>query len=163
MMKMQKTERSLSTIAALLLFAVFAVGVLSVLLGGVGSYRRITERDENAYHDRTGVQYLMTKLRQAESPEAIGVASFGGGDALQITQMVDGEGFITRIYCYDGWLMELFTPIDGEFSPADGERVLSAASLKLGREENLLELSLTDSDGKVIPLRYALQSGEGVA
>ena len=45
MMKDQRKMRSLSTVAALLLLAVFAVGILSVLLGGRGQASRLERRN----------------------------------------------------------------------------------------------------------------------
>ncbi len=161
MMKDSKREKSLSTVAALLLFAVFAVGVLAVLLGGARIYSRLTQRDEETYGSRTCAQYVMTKLRQAESPEAIGLVRFGDGDALEITQKIEGEAFVTRIYCHEGWLMELYTVSGGEFAPEDGERILPASGLAISREDALLNMTVTDGSGKAQKLFYAL-SGEEV-
>ena len=45
-------------LAALLLFGIFAVCVLMVLLTGANAYRRLTERDQQAYQRRTCAQYL---------------------------------------------------------------------------------------------------------
>ena len=70
-MKQQKTQQSISALAALLMFGVFAVGILSVLLGGADSYRRLTQRDRVSYDERTCAQYMATKLRQAPSPESV--------------------------------------------------------------------------------------------
>ena len=53
-------ERSLSTLAALLTFALFAIGILSVLLGGAKVYRRLNQRDQQSYDSRTCAQYNTT-------------------------------------------------------------------------------------------------------
>ncbi len=157
-MKTIKTERSLSTIAALLLFAVFAVGVLAVLFGGAKAYNRITERERQSYNLRTSSQYVMTKLRQAESPQAIKIVPFGEGEALQISQTVEGKEYATRIYCHNGWLMELFAAADGDFSAADGEPVLNISDLSVGLENGILKITLTDNVGESVSVRHALRS-----
>ena len=152
--------RSASMIAALIVLALFAVGILSVLLGGAGAYRRLTARDQQAYEDRTCSQYLATKLRQASCADAVEVLPFGDTDALRITQILEGEVYETRIYCHDGWLMELFSLAGGEFSPEDGEQILEAKGLKIQNQQGLYTLELTGEDGKRILLTLSARGGE---
>ena len=111
-MKNHTNERSLSALAALLTFALFAIGILSVLLGGANVYRRLTQRDAQSYDSRTCAQYIATKLRPAPSPGAVAIAPFGDGDSLFITETIGDSTYLTRVYCHNGWLMELFTVAD---------------------------------------------------
>lgn len=144
-MKNYNKERSLSALAALLTFSLFAIGILSVLLGGANIYRRLNQRDTKSYDSRTCIQYLATKLRQAPSPGAVAVAPFGSGDALLIYEVVENETYLTRVYCHDGWLMELFTVADGDFNPEDGEKILPMVSFTPKAENSLVTFSLIDS------------------
>ena len=159
-MKDYKNERSVSTVAALLLFAVFAVGVLGVLLGGAQSYRRLTQRDEAAYDSRTCTQYLATKFRQAPESGTVQVVSFGEGSALLIPHTVGGEDYMTRIYCHDGWLMELYSIADGEFSPEDGEKILPASDLTITRQQDLLVIGITDGNKQALRIKVSLRGWE---
>ncbi len=134
-------------LAALLLFAVFAVGVLSALLGGAGIYRRLTRRSQEGYDSRTGLQYLAARVRQAPDGDSVSVGSFGGVEVLRLRQEIDGREYVTWVYCQDGWLMELFGTGEGVFAPEDGERLIPMESLSLTLEEGLLTLCLTDSSG----------------
>ena len=145
-MKIYDKERSLSALAALLTFALFAIGILSVLLGGANAYRRLTQRDQHSYDSRTCAQYIATKLRQVPSPDAVTVAPFGESDGLFITETIGDSTYLTRVYCHDGWLMELFTISDGEFHPEDGEKILPLQSLSLTRNGSLISIQLTDWD-----------------
>ncbi len=151
--------KSLITPAVLLLFALFAVGILSVLLGGARTYRGLTERDERSYENRTAVQYLATRVRQAESPQDVTLAPFGEGDGLCLLQEIDGTVYATRVYCYDGWLRELFARHDVTFSPQDGEKVLPLSQLELSLEDGLLTATLHHTDGTSQPL--VLHIGRG--
>ena len=160
-MKQQKTQQSISALAALLMFGVFAVGILSVLLGGADSYRRLTQRDRVSYDERTCAQYMATKLRQAPSPESVVLSSFGDGDALLISQQVGQAEYCTRVYCHDGYLIELFAASGGEFAPEDGERLLPAQGLSLRRAGGLLYVELTDGNGQEVSLVLSLRGGEG--
>ncbi len=161
-MKDYKNERSLSTVAALLLLAVFAVGVLAVLLSGAQSYRRLTQQDQIAFDSRTVAQYLASKLRQAPGPEAASISDFGGTAALQIIQQIDGEEYVTHIYCHDGWLMELFSIAQGDFSPEDGEKVLPASDLRITRQQDLLTVELLDGSGEPVCLKLSIRGWEDV-
>ena len=139
-------ERSLSTLAALLTFALFAIGILSVLLGGAKVYRRLNQRDQQSYDSRTCAQYIATKLRQVPTPDAVVIASFGDGDALLIGETIGQDSYLTRVYCYNGWLMELFTISGGDFAPEDGEKILPLRDLTLNHEESRISVSLTDTN-----------------
>lgn len=159
-MKHRLKQQSISALAALLMFGVFAVGILSVLLTGAGAYQRLTERDRLAYDSRTCAQYVATKVRQAGAPGAVRVENFGGVDALVIVQEYDGVEYWNRIYCHDGWLKELFTAAQGEFAPEDGEKILPAQKLELERQNGLLRVKLTDGNGTAMDLNLALRAGE---
>ena len=147
-MKQHVQMRSLSTVAALLVLAVFSVGILSVLLGGVKAYTRLIARDQTAFDSRSAAQYLATKVRQTSGSEAVSVAPFGDGQALVIAEVVEGDMYLTRIYCHKGWLMELYSPA-GEFALEDGEKLLPLKSLELSLEGRLLSAVFTTEDGKV--------------
>ena len=143
-----------------MLMAVFAVGVLGVLLGGAQCYRRLTWRDAAAYESRTCAQYLMSKLRQAPETDGVQIVSFGGGDGLLIPETVEGEDYVTRIYCHDGWLMELYSVADGEFAPEDGEKILPASGLAVTRQRDLLLIGITDGSGQALSLKILLRGWE---
>ena len=114
---------------SLLLLLVFAVCVLSVLLTGADTYQTLTRRDQDSYDRRTAAQYLATRVRQADRADGIAVADFQGCDALELTETIDGTPYITRVYCYDGYLRELFSAAEAQMTPADGEKVLEAQAL----------------------------------
>ena len=158
-MKKRPIQHQLNGLMALLLFGVFAACVLAVLLTGANAYRRLTQRDQEAYLRRTCVQYLATRVRQADSRDRISVESFGGADALVLTE-TDGS-YTTRIYCYDGWLKELYCLAEEPMEPQDGQRIMEAEALALSLEDGLLEVTLTAAGGTEDTLRLSLRSGDG--
>jgi len=143
-----------------LLLGIFAVSVLGVLLAGAGAYSRLTRRDDRAYNSRTGLQYVAAKVHQAPAPGAVQVTDFGGVDALTVTQQVDGADYVTRVYCHDGWLMELFCAAGAEFEPRDGERLLKAQSLTLEQRDGLLYVELVQEQERH-ELILCLEQGKG--
>ncbi|MBE6972352.1 MAG: DUF4860 domain-containing protein [Ruminococcaceae bacterium] len=139
-MKENTTKRSVSGLAALLLLGVFGASILLVLLTGANLYQMMIQRGRQTGDDRIRTQFIATSVRQAPVSGAITVESFGNGDALTIRQEIQGEVYLTRIYCYDGWLMQLFAEEDGIFDPQDGETIVPADQMTLSRENDLLRV-----------------------
>lgn len=156
-------KQNRNVLPVLVLLSIFAICVLSVLLMGANAYHRLTTRDQAAYERRTCAQYLATKVRQAPVPDAVFVSSFGGEDALVFAENIEGETYLTRIYCCDGWLRELFSAADGIFVPEDGEKVLPAQALCLTLKDGLLSVQITDSSGRPIHLKLSIRGGGGGA
>lgn len=133
---MKEKRFAIFNLAALLVLTIFALGILLVLLTGATVYRGLVEDGEGAYLRRTAAQYLTTRIRQAEG---VAVGSFDGCQALLLEEEGDT---VTRIYCWDGWLRELYTVPEAQVSAKDGERLLEAESLALKQEDHLLTLTV---------------------
>lgn len=159
-MKHERGKGNIAGLAALLLFGVFALCILSVLLTGATSYQRLTERDQSAYSHRTAAQYLTARVRQADRVGSVSVGGFGDGDALFITEEIGGVGYETCVYCHGGALREMFTFAGEKFAPEDGEVLLPVQGLELTLEGQLLTAKITNEDGSVQNLTLLLRSGE---
>lgn len=162
-MKRERGQGNIAGLAALLVFGVFALCILLVLLTGADRYQRLNLRDQNAYSHRTAVQYVATRVRQADQAGALSVGQLGGSDALFIAEEHDGVGYVTCVYCYEGTLRELFTFADEPLAPEDGEILLPLRGLELELDGQMLTARLTDETGKMQNLRLFLRSREGVA
>lgn len=142
-------------LAALALLAAFAVGMLSCLVAGAGSYGRLTRNGDRAYTRRTAAAYLHTQLSRAGE---VRVEPFGEGAALCLHETLDGTEYTTRIYCHNGWLMELFARREAVFDPEDGRQVLALESLDITVEGEMLTLRFADGHGEQ---RLQWMRGEG--
>lgn len=153
-------KHEISGLFALLLFGVFAVCILSVLLTGADVYHKLTERDRETYDMRTCTQYIATKVRQTQSGALVDVTDFGGVDALTLYEDIEGIRFVTRIYCCDGWLRELFTWGEGEYYPQDGEKILEASALSASIEDGMLNVEITNTAGENSHIELYLRGKE---
>lgn len=164
-MKRQPIKHQLDGLIALLLFGVFAVCVLSVLLTGAQAYRRLTQRDQNTYSRRTCTQYMAARIRQADCLDGVAVEDFGGTPALVLAGAPGTEEYITRVYYYDGWIMELYADRTAPLEPADGEQIMRSDGMELSlTEDGLLTIRVSDASGAENTLTLALRSGrEGAA
>lgn len=159
-MKKRSTQYQLEALIALLLFTVFAVCVLTVLLTGANAYSRINERDQATYNQRTYMQYMAARVRQADTINGISVEKFGSSDALSLYSRTAGGNYITHVYCYNGYLMELYASESASLNPEDGEKIMEAAELKLSMNGNLLTATITDIDGTDNTLHMSVRSGK---
>ena len=158
-MNKRQNKQHMSSLLALLLFALFAVCILSVLTTGAGVYRRVAQRDDSSYNHRTAAQYVSSKVRQADSPASVSVEDFHGIPSLTLRQDLGGIALLTRVYCHDGWLRELYYLEGSDLSPADGEKVLPMADIAAELTDGLLLVRMTDTDGQQQELMLSLRTG----
>jgi hypothetical protein len=138
---MKKNPFKITDLLALTVFAAFAVCVLIVLLSGARVYKTLVQRGEESFRLRMATQYVATRVRQAED---VTVADFDGYEALHIREEIDGAVYVTRIYCCDGYLRELFCAQSAKLSPEDGEKIMEAESMSFSQNEDLLTVSVDD-------------------
>lgn len=156
-MKRKTIQHHIDALAALLLFGVFAVCVLAVLLSGADAYQRLTGRDQNAFDRRTAVQYLATRVRQADAAGGVALEEFGGVRSL----VLDAQStYPTWLYCYDGQLMELYCYVEDRPGPEDGLPLLELEGLDVSLSDGLLTLEVTGAGGETSTLLLSLRSGE---
>ncbi len=121
------------------------MSVFPALVGGLGVFERIFSRSETAFNSRTCVGYIYTHIRSCGSPEDIYVSGFSGS-CLEIPDE-SGE-FVTKIYCHQGWLTELFCEKGSELSPEDGERVMKLESILFFEQNGLLKVTFANGETK---------------
>jgi len=162
-MKEQIKKPKMGGLLALLLFAVFAACILLVLLMGAKAYKQLVLRDNESYDRRTATQYIITRVRQSDLDGAFSVRKESVGDVLAMSEEVDGSEYETLVYCYDGYLRELFTVGDSEFDPQAGEKILPVELFAVQLEEGLLSVELELPNGDADNIVMSVRSGEGAA
>lgn len=160
---MKKTESRFQTekLLPLVLFAVLAVCTVLVLLTGAGVYRRLTERGREAFHNRTVPLYIATKVRQADCAGGVSVENRNGMDVLCLKEVIDENDYVTRIYCHEGVVRELFSAEDMSFDPAAGERITEASEVWFSLEAGCLTVEVICEDGTVTEQNLTLRSEAG--
>lgn len=151
----------LSGILVLLVFTLFSVSILMVLLTGADVARGLTRQDRESYDQRTAVQYVTTRIRQAEQRGMISVCQYGDGDALVFSQDIEGCRYQTMVYAWDGYMRELFCESGYEQAPEFGEKILPIAGLEARLEAGVLQVHLVFEDGRQEDLTLQLRSERG--
>ena len=123
------------TIALCALYLLLAAG-LSLLAGR--AYQATAQQADELYLPRTALSYLVNQVRRGDAADSLRVTSFGGSDALALEE----DGYVTLLYCWDGWLRELYAQADLTFAPEDGTQILPMDQLDIGMEGGLLTFTI---------------------
>lgn len=154
-MKTKRIQHHIDGLVTLITFGIFAACTLTTLLAGAKAYSRLTQRDKLAYDRRTCVQYVAARVREADSAKTISVERFGDSDAL----VLNGDDYVTRIYCCGGYLRELYCKEDRYARPEEGERIIEAESLRMSQEGEMLKVEVTTPGGEENTLILSPRSG----
>lgn len=84
----------------------------------------------------------------------------GDGDALCLDEEIDGEHYVTWIYCWDGWLCEYYG-VAGEMpEPQYGDMVLELSYMALDLNDDILWIFAEDVQGQEMEMQLYLRSQE---
>lgn len=165
-MRKQTRKITINSLAPLLLFVIFTTCILAVLLTGADVYQALGNRNRTSFEHRTIAQYLTTRLRQSDAVGMPFVGDFyecspqSDGNTFFIHEELNDRTFYTRIYCYNGYLYELFAEADGEFNPEDGEKILEINRLHFTLEESLLKIEIEYKNAVTETLILNIHSGK---
>lgn len=140
------TNNQTEKVLTLVLFLVLAICMVLVLLTGTKVYKRLTERGKDSYENRTVPLYIATKVRQADCDGGVTTELSKGISVLRLNETIDGVAYITRIYCYDGYVRELFTAEETSFYPEAGERILPAEEVTFTVEGGCLKVTVKQAN-----------------
>ena len=157
---MGKRSRLLEVVPIFLLFFLFACCMFFVLISGAKSYKNVTAIMEEQFSINTCISYVTAKVRHYDSEGAVIIGKIGDTDALLLKEMIDGEEYLTYLYCYDGSLMELFCSADMEVYPIEGQKIMELDSLELSTDDDLIHFSCEINE-KQASTSVLLQSGKG--
>ncbi|WP_352399062.1 DUF4860 domain-containing protein [Anaerotignum sp.] len=137
---MKKNTRFLETIPSLMLFFLFLACLLATLLAGAKVYQGVSSVLDEQYSTTTCINYLTAKVRHYDQQGDIEPRKIGDTNALALYESYDGQEFVTYIYAFDGYLMELFCSAEGEFLPEDGQQIMLIDSLEVTMENGMVSI-----------------------
>lgn len=156
----EEKRHSPETPVIALLICAFAASVLFVLILGTRIYSSMSSASERAYYERTVLSFAVEKLRHGDGLGPVSVGEFDGLNALYLESELGGTAYTSILYCYDGWLYELFCEKGLDFSREDGTKILRAASVRFSEEKpRLIRIEATDEAGHARGLSVHLRSG----
>lgn len=143
------------------LLAAFALLSLAVVLVGARAYRTVNQTADATHISRTGMSYLVGKVRGADAEDAVNILQKDGMDVLALGAAYGGKPYVTYIYCDGSGVREYFAAADIAFDAAFGEEILAAKSLSFSLDDRLLTMTMVDEDGGEHVSKVFLASAKG--
>lgn len=133
---MRRREYITDLMFVILLLLLFASFGLCVVMIGARVYKNTVNHMEENYSSRTAIAYLEEKIRQNNEMGKIEVTTIEKNQSLLIHSTVNNEEYVTYVYCYDGWLWELYTKASNEVKLGMGQSLVKLNRLSIEELEN---------------------------
>lgn len=137
---MKKNGTDIGTIGGLFLVCIFAACMFMTLAFGSLIYKDVSNGLEEQYSVRTVASYLSTRARQGNAEGYIEIGSFDGCDAMMIYEGDEFDRYVTYIYCWNGYLRELYCQESQVMTVQDGETVIPADYVSFSMQNGLLKI-----------------------
>lgn len=154
--KQRTVSHSMQGVFVFVLLGLFAVMSTLMVLLGAQMYRNTVEHADRNNEDRVMAAYVRSMVRAEDADSAVGVEQQGDITALALREELDGERYVTWLYCYDGSLYEQFTSSD-DFEPESGTAICPATRFEPRLEGGLLTVVMTDGSGQDSTVQVALR------
>ena len=124
-----------------LLFAVIALFLLLALLVGTSAYRAANDVRSSSDNTRLGLSLIANSIRATDGTDAVGVADGpGNGD------------YETRLYAYQGAIVEEYTRAGTAFTPEKAREIVRSSTFDFTYTDGLLTVH-TDQGSTSVALR----------
>lgn len=141
------------------LLGLFALLSLALVVIGTQAYQNVVHISDSNNQAQSVLSYVANKVRFGDTAGAASVDRIDGVPVLILEQAFDDELFETRIYFFEGGLMEQFVPAEDEFFPEDGELLVHLSACAITQEaDNLIKITLTLDNGETCAMHIALRS-----
>ena len=141
-----------------LLFALFIVALLIAITAGTGLYRALVDVREQADASRLATGLIANSVRAADAVDAVGAGQGPEGLSLVLTERLDNGTFETRIYAYQGSIVEEYALADAAYTPEKASPIVESQRFAFSYENGLLTVETDDGSVQV-----ALRSVRGGA
>lgn len=135
-----------------LLFAVLALFLLLALLVGMNAYRAANDARASADDTRLGLTLIANSIRMNDETDAVGVAQGPEGMALVLTEHAENGDYETRLYAYQGSIVEEYTRANTAFTPEKAREIVKSDRFDFVYANGLLTV-ITDQGSTSIALR----------
>ncbi len=156
--KTMQSPRLIQNVFVLLLLALFACLSVFLVMVGAQAYRGTVDRAD-INNDHRIAAALVRSAVWAQDGGVVRIEDHEGMPALAIEDNYDGEIYIKRLFCRDGWLMESYTSEERGFDPEDGEELCELSAFAPRKEGGILTVHLTAPDGSESDVLVRLRAG----
>jgi len=149
-----RTGRMFTVILLVLFFAV----MLAALVSGVSVYQSVASIQNDSSQNRLGLGIITNCARSNDSADALAVGKGPEGDSLVFVERLDSGTYETRIYLYEGKVLQEYSLEDAQYSPEKAVELADTSTFEFEYEDGLLAIT-TDQGTAYVALRCS-QGGE---
>ncbi|MBQ6347902.1 MAG: DUF4860 domain-containing protein [Clostridia bacterium] len=153
-------QHSMHGVFVFVLLGLFAVMSTLMVLLGAQMYRNTVDHSTANNEDRVLSAYVRSMIRAEDTHDAMVVGEHDGVKTLAMHEDLDGEPYVTWLYCYDGQMYECFTDDDGNFNPESGTAICPAQRFEPSLENGLLTVDMINGKGEPETVRVALRCAQ---
>lgn len=135
-----------------LLFAVIALFLLIALLVGTNAYRAVNQVRADSDETRLGLSLIANSIRMNDATDAVGVAEGPEGPALVLTERLDSGNYETRLYAYQGSIVEEYALASAAYAPDKAREIVASERFEFTYLDGLLTV-YTDQGETAVALR----------
>lgn len=118
--------------AAPILYTIIIIAVLVLSIIGANLCRDLAVGRDGNYKLRSSLSYIQNKISSADEEGGVRIAT---NDDSTVLYLAEAEGFETRIYLYEGNIVEELSLATSELSPALAQAVCEAETFTVSSEE----------------------------
>jgi hypothetical protein len=161
-MEGKKRSRSIDVLLCLALFCAFSACALLTLMTGANVYRKAVAANDTRYYERTALSYVKTRLRRGNIAGGVAIEQYGDGEALVLSEEIEGTTYKTYIYECCGALREMYTEEGIYIDPAEGSAIAPVKGLGFEIiDGGLLKVTLESLSGRVFTSYLSIPDGKG--
>lgn len=144
-----KKRHSMDVFFVLCIFLFCAISLLGMVFVGARTQQKINQSTEENFHMRTSLMYISNKAKFFHEEGKISIENFEGMATLVFEEEIDGIKYTTKVYMYDGCLMELFTEKDYKLGADSGTIITELSSFEVKEiNDGLIEVTVESPQGK---------------
>ena len=141
----------------LLLFAFFVIALLMAIIAGTSIYRSLSNMRASSNDARLGLNLIANSVRASDASGSVAVGTGPEGRSLVLVESMPSGTYETRIYRYQGSILEEYSLAGSSYTPGKATRLTGSQTFGFSYKGGLLTVT-TDQGSVDIALRN-LQGG----
>ena len=121
------------------LFCIFVLSAMFLISIGANIYSKTMSNMDSNFNSRTAVAYIIEKIHQSDKDNSVSVGEFDKDKAIIITNTINDIDYVTYIYEYNNYIMELNTRAELSLPRSAGSNVVKVNKFNISQpKDNLI-------------------------
>lgn len=145
----QKSERDSSHLFTAMLFFVFVLMMLVAVIAGTKVYSDLRELQTSANESRLGVSLIANMVHANDAASSVATGKGPEGKSLVLRQELESGTYETRIYLYDGYVVEEYTLEGSAYTPERATQIVKSDTFSFSYADGVLSIECDEGTARV--------------